>query len=374
LAKIIIVGLGPGSEEGISLGVWHKLQRAKHVYLRTGRHPIIEKFPQWKIDFQSFDNLYEADNFEEVYDKIVDCLLKEAKEYGEVVYAVPGSPFAAETTVDLLRQKSKNDGIELEIHPALTCNYPLDPLVEVMDKLLGPDGCPWDRKQNHLTLKRYLLEEVYEVIEAIDEGNMYKFCEELGDLLLQIIFNAALASRCNQFTINDVISEITNKMIRRHPHVFAGLKISGTQDVMKNWEEIKAKEKGEEVAKTLLGSVPKDLPALMHAYKIQEKAADAGFDWPHISGAWEKVAEELNELEVAINEKDNVYEELGDLLFSVVNVARFLKINPEEALLFTIRKFRHRFQFIENKALEEGKSVNDYFLEKLDKWWEESKK
>ncbi|NLW23685.1 MAG: nucleoside triphosphate pyrophosphohydrolase [Clostridia bacterium] len=253
-------------------------------------------------------------------------------------------------------------------------NFPLDPLVEVMDKLLSSEGCPWDRKQNHATLKRYLLEETYEVIEAIDEKDMHKLCEELGDLLLQIIFHSALASRAGYFDINDVIEGITEKMIRRHPHVFGETKVSDAQEVLKNWEEIKKEEKGKEVDTGVLGTVPKGLPALMHAYKLQEKAARVGFDWPDLTGAWEKVEEELSELKEVIKDNQRAYEELGDLLFAVVNVARFLKINPEEALLATIRKFRSRFEFIEEKVKENGHNIEDYNLEELDRWWIEAKK
>lgn len=251
--------------------------------------------------------------------------------------------------------------------------YPLDPLIEVMDKLLAPGGCPWDREQTHLSLKRYLLEETYEVLEAIDEGDMHKLCEELGDLLLQVVFHAALATKDNRFTMNDVVQGITEKMIRRHPHVFSDVTVSGTQEVLKNWEAIKAEEKGGKIPKSVLGVVPKDLPSLMYALKVQEKAAKNGFDWPEIKGAWDKVYEELTELEAAIKGPGDTYEELGDLLFAVVNVARFLKINPEEALLATIRKFRWRFTFIENKVDKNGKTIEEYSLEELDKWWEESK-
>jgi len=252
-------------------------------------------------------------------------------------------------------------------------SYPLDPLIDVMDKLLAPDGCPWDRKQDYSTLKRYLLEETYEVLEAIDEGNMYKLCDELGDLLLQVVFHSALGARANHFTINDVINGITEKMIRRHPHVFGNVTVSGAEDVLHNWEVIKAQEKGRQKEESLLGSVPKELPSLMHAYKVQERAAKVGFDWPDIKGAWDKIYEELEELDAAVRKKEEIYEELGDLLFSIVNVARFLKINPEEALLAAIRKFRSRFAFIENKVSENGKNIDDYSMEELDAWWEETK-
>lgn len=253
------------------------------------------------------------------------------------------------------------------------CQYPLDPLVDVLERLLAPDGCPWDRQQNHFTLKRYLLEESYEVIEAIDNNDMNNLCEELGDLLLQIVFHANLAAQRNDFSINDVIAQVTEKMIRRHPHVFADTNVANAQEVLINWENIKAQEKGRIKNKSLLGNVPKSFPALLHAIKIQEKASEVGFDWSDISGAWDKLLEELRELQEAVLNDKNFYEELGDVLFSVVNVARFLRVNPEEALLATIRKFRARFAYLEKRIQASGKSSKDLDLEQLDKWWEESK-
>ena len=252
--------------------------------------------------------------------------------------------------------------------------YPLDPLVEVMDRLLAPDGCPWDRNQTYGSINSYILEEAYDVLDAFDEKDMHKLCEELGDLLLQVVFNSALAARDKVFNINDVINGITEKMIRRHPHVFGNVTVSGAQEVLINWEAIKAEEKGHEKPKSILGTVPKDLPSLMHAYKIQEKAAKVGFDWPDIQGAWAKIDEELAELNEAVKGQGKVYEELGDLLFAVVNVARFLEINPEEALNATNRKFRSRFSYIENKIAKNGKTIKEYSLEELDNWWEEAKK
>ncbi|NLT94973.1 MAG: nucleoside triphosphate pyrophosphohydrolase [Clostridia bacterium] len=483
MAKIIIVGLGPGSEAGISMGTLEKLKSGKPVYFRTLKHPVIEKIKDWGITFQGLDHFYESSQFEMVYQRIVDFLLKEAKEKGEIIYGVPGSPQVAEDTVARLKKEGPAHNVEIEVLPALSfldvllpllnidpieglqiangletvgdistdrglivcqvynrliasqvklnlmeyypdevlvkvvraagvpgleriaevplyeidhldwidylttlyippcpgmkqrtkAQFPLDPLVEIMDRLLAPDGCPWDRKQTYNSLKRYVLEEAYEVVEAIDEKDMHKLCEELGDLLLQVVFNSALAARDKQFDINDVINGITEKMIRRHPHVFGNVTVSGAQEVLKNWEAIKNQEKGHEQSKSLLGTVPKDLPSLMHAYKVQEKAAKVGFDWPDIQGAWEKLEEELTELRRALEGKGKVYEELGDLLFAVVNVARFLDVNPEEALAAAVRKFRLRFSYIENKIAENGKTIKDYSLEQLDNWWEEAK-
>ncbi|HHY92693.1 MAG TPA: nucleoside triphosphate pyrophosphohydrolase, partial [Firmicutes bacterium] len=254
--------------------------------------------------------------------------------------------------------------------------YPLDPLVNVMATLRGPEGCPWDREQTHELLRRYLIEECYEVIEAIDENDMHKLQEELGDLLLQVVFHARLAEEAGCFDINAVVAGIVEKMIRRHPHVFGRTKVESSAEVLVNWQEIKRREKkaaGEEV--TVLGGVPRALPALLRAYKIQGRAARVGFDWPDVEGAWTKVAEEIEELKAAAQsgDRDAVAGEVGDLLFAVVNVARFLKVEPELALAATTRKFEERFAFIEQAAASAGRSLGQLTLEEMDELWEQAK-
>ncbi len=255
------------------------------------------------------------------------------------------------------------------------CRYPLDPLVEVMETLLSPQGCPWDREQNHLTLKPYLLEEAYEVLEAIDSGDMYKLREELGDLLLQIVFHTALAQRRHEFDYNDVIEEITLKMIRRHPHVFSNVRVSNASDVLTNWEQIKAKEKGEPFKQArVMDKLNKSLPALLMAEEVQKKAKKVGFDWNDIMGAWDKLTEEVEEAKQAWQDKGDLEGELGDLLFAVVNVARFAGISPEAALLKTIQKFIRRFNYIEDKIMQENLKWEELDLQKMDTMWEEAKK
>lgn len=259
---------------------------------------------------------------------------------------------------------------------AVPARYPLDPLVNVMAALRGPGGCPWDKEQTHKLLRRYLIEECYEVIEAIDENDMHKLQEELGDLLLQVVFHARLAEEAGRFDINAVVSGIVEKMIRRHPHVFGEVKVGTSAEVLVNWQQIKRREKetaGEEP--TALGGVPRALPALLRAYKIQERAARVGFDWPDAGGAWEKVGEEARELKAAAAGGDTaaVAEELGDLLFAVVNVARFLKVEPELALAATTRKFEERFAFIEQTAAVTGRSVEELSLAEMDDLWEQAK-
>jgi tetrapyrrole methylase family protein/MazG family protein len=256
-------------------------------------------------------------------------------------------------------------------------HVPLDPLVDVMASLRGPEGCPWDKEQTHTSLRRYLIEECYEVIEAIDENDMHKLVEELGDLLLQVVFHARLAEEAHAFDMNDVIEGVTAKMIRRHPHVFGQTKVRDSAEVLVNWAAIKKQEKelgGQDNG--VLAGVPKGIPALLRSYKIQGRAAQVGFDWPSVDGAWEKVFEEAEELKsaVASGDRQAMTDELGDLLFAVVNVARFLQIEPELALAATTAKFEHRFQYIEEQAALKGYSVEDLSLEAMDTLWEQAKK
>lgn len=244
----------------------------------------------------------------------------------------------------------------------------VDELLEVMDKLLAPDGCPWDREQTHDSLTRYLIEESYEVIEAIKSKDMNKLQEELGDLLLQVVFHAALAQRENQFDFYDVAQTVKQKMISRHPHVFADMDLKTSDDVMENWEGFKQKEG----KKHLLEGIPAMLPALMRAEKMQEKAARVGFDWPEVEGALDKFKEEVEELCHASNEEE-LKEEMGDVLFALVNVARMKNIEPEEALQASNDKFDRRFNYIEDRIKGAGQDFKDLNLEGMDKLWDEAK-
>ncbi|NPV26917.1 MAG: nucleoside triphosphate pyrophosphohydrolase [Firmicutes bacterium] len=295
---------------------------------------------------------------------------------------IPGEEKVAEIPLyelDRLEWIDHLTSIYVPAHPKFgwdgVSSYPLDPLVKVMQTLLSPGGCPWDREQTHQTLKPYLLEETYEVVEALEEEDMHKLCEELGDLLLQIVFHAELARRAESFDLNDVIRRVTEKMIHRHPHVFGAVRVAGTKDVLINWERLKEEEKAGERPRFFLEDVPKTLPALLRADKVQSKAARVGFDWPDVAGAWSKVEEELRELRAACagQRQEKIEEELGDLLFAVVNVARFLKINPETALNKTTAKFVKRFAYVERKGAREGKALHDLDLRQMDIWWEEAK-
>jgi tetrapyrrole methylase family protein/MazG family protein len=254
-------------------------------------------------------------------------------------------------------------------------NNPFQRLVELMATLRGPDGCPWDRKQTPESLKPFLVEECYEVIDAIEEGAPTKVRDELGDLLFQIIFHARIAEEAGQFTINDVITAIHEKMTRRHPHVFGDDKLSTDKEVLSNWEEIKRKEKGHEDRKSILEGVPKELPSLLRAHRLQERAARVGFDWAHLNEALPKLDEEIVEFKESLLSEDagKIGEELGDVFFMLVNISRFLGVNPEDALRKTISKFIHRFRYIEEHAEQSGRSLNDMTLDEMERLWQESK-
>ena len=247
-------------------------------------------------------------------------------------------------------------------------------LVKVMARLRSPDGCPWDLRQDHQSLKPYLIEEAYEVIEAIDSGDDWKLKEELGDLLLQIVFHARLAEEKRRFDIWEVAEGICEKLIARHPHVFEKKREISPEEVLQNWEHIKLANSGREGYSVLEG-VPKSLPALLKAYRVQEKVARFNFDWEKTEEVFDKINEEIGELERSFREgeKRKVKEELGDVLFSLVNLCRHLGLFPEEALNSTTEKFKKRFQYIEERLREMGKTLSDSNLEEMDKLWEEAK-
>ncbi len=254
-------------------------------------------------------------------------------------------------------------------------NKNFNDLVELMAKLRGPGGCPWDHKQTADSLKPFLIEECYEVVDALDEGSPDKVREELGDLLFQIIFHARIAEENGQFTIHDVISSNIKKMIGRHPHVFGDARLVTDKEVLANWEEIKKKEKGYEERRSVLEGVPRNLPSLLRAHRIQERAARVGFDWSRIDEALPKLDEEMAEFKESLKNKDaaGIEEELGDLFFMLVNISRFLGVNPEDALRKTISKFIRRFRYIEEQAANGEKALGDMSLDEMEALWQESK-
>ncbi len=475
MAKIYLLGLGSGGKEGITLGVLEILKKVKTLYLRTERHPAVSFLIDNKIEFTSFDFLYDkAEDFQAVYEEISEKVLEGALKKTEVAYALPGHPFAAEKSVEIIKEKAKKRGVEIEVRAggsfmeAASQALDLDPskgltfldalnidklidfplqdliivqvynrqiasqvklklmdvypdehrvtivkragvfgeeeikeislfeldredvdhltslyvppakgnlsrLLKIMEILRGPDGCPWDREQDHRSLRQYVIEEAYEVVEAVDSGSAASLKDELGDLLLQVVFHAQIAKEEGIFNIFEVIDGVTEKIIRRHPHVFGDLKLTKVSEVNETWQEIKKKEGS---ASKCLVDTGRELPALLRAFKIQNWAARVGFDWPEVSGAWSKVEEELQELKSAYNTgvSEKIEEELGDLLFAIVNVARFLKINPDVALTGTNNKFCRRFSYIEEQVNKAGGDFSKFSLKELDKWWEQAKK
>jgi tetrapyrrole methylase family protein/MazG family protein len=261
-------------------------------------------------------------------------------------------------------------------------------LVAVQARLRARDGCPWDREQTHESLRTYLIEEAYEVLEALDSGNDAKFAEEMGDLLLQIVFHSQIAKEEGRFAVSDVIQEIHDKMIRRHPHVFGETHAKDSAEVLRNWEQIKAEERRAlaEKSKTgaigegakessLLDGVSRGLPATLEGFQLTRKAARIGFDWEDVGGVFEKMREETEELRSAVkaNEQGKVEEELGDLLFAAVNLARFLKVDPEIALKKANGKFSKRFRAMEKLAREEGNEFKNLPRETMESLWEAAK-
>jgi len=247
-------------------------------------------------------------------------------------------------------------------------------LIEVMARLRAPNGCPWDREQNFDTIKPYLLEETYEVMDAIDARDWLGLAEELGDLLLQVVFFSQMASEEKLFDVSDSLEAINSKLIRRHPHVFAAGDAKTADDVVRRWDEIKATEKPR--PKGLLATVPRSLPALVEAQQIARKAAGVGFDWPDVEQVFDKLREELAELDAARrgSSQEAVEDEVGDLLFVLVNIARFLKVDPEQALRKTNAKFRRRFAYVEaglEAAQEAGRPAS---LEEMEALWQEAKR
>jgi tetrapyrrole methylase family protein/MazG family protein len=452
--RVVVVGLGPGDPRLVSVAATEALAAAGQRFLRTERHPSAHLAEP----ATSFDRRYEqAVRLDDVYAGIVEDLVAAAASIpdgaGDVVYAVPGSPLVAETTVDLLRRDPR---VEVRVVPSLSFldlaweRLGIDPLaagVRVVDghrfavdaagqagpllvaqcdnaqvlseiKLSVDDGppvtvlqrlglpdeqvtvvawadldrrvepdhltslwipilaepvaaelarfadlvrtlrarCPWDRRQTHQSLTRHLLEETYEVLEAIDELDYAHLEEELGDLLFQVAFHATLAAEEGEFTLADVARGIHDKLVARHPHVFGP---PGTP--VPDWEELKKAEKGRA---SVMDGVPGNLPSLLYAFKLQSKAASVGFDWKNAAGAWPKIREELDELEAALasappDGSSAVNEELGDVLFSVVNVARHLGLDPEAALREAAAKFRHRFVAMEGLAAGRGVAIDD---------------
>jgi len=478
--NIKIIGLGPGGKNYLTIEAYKEIIKSDICYLRTEKHPVIGYLEEEGANFISYDEVYEEmENFDKVYESIALDLIEKSKEK-DVVYCVPGNPFVAERTVEILREKEESEELNLtyvygasfidaiittikrdpvhgfKIHDSLLLKeftpetkidnlfiqvydkriasdlklalskyyddeykvivvrgagiegeekveeinlFQLDrldyldyltsvyvpgtlknakhdffDLVDTMEKLRGENGCPWDKVQTHETMIPCFLEETYEAIDAIKKYDIDEMVEELGDVLLQIVFHSQIGAEDGYFDIFDVIDGIVKKLINRHPHVFSDMTVESANEVTVNWEKIKNKEKSFVSYYEKMSKVPVSFPGLLKANKIQKIAADVGFDWGDVSGAVDKLKEELSEVEEVMDDNSKLQEELGDLLFSVVNVCRIKKINPELALEVTNNKFKDRFKYIEDEVNKRGEKITEKTLSELDFLWEEAKK
>jgi MazG family protein len=295
-----------------------------------------------------------------------------------------GSKEPAKKSQKAARQISRKAPATLVKSSSQRIGHLFEELVAVQARLRAPGGCPWDREQTHLTLRTYLIEEAYEVLGAIEDGNPKNLAEELGDLLLQVLFHADMARETGAFDISNVVTGIRDKMIRRHPHVFGDAKAETAGEVLKNWTQLKAREKeaasphgapSERPAPSALDGLPRSLPALLEAYQMTRRAAQVGFDWERVEGIFDKLGEEVAELREALGTSNPLAaeEEVGDLLFTVVNLARFLKFDPEVILKKSNLKFKQRFYDMERAALHSGQSLSELSKEELEVLWEASK-
>lgn len=481
--KIVVIGLGPGDENALTLGAVRKLNEKRKTYLRTEKHPTVSYLETEGIVYETYDYIYDSvEQFEDVYRSIAEDLIEKSIEYGIINYCVPGHPLIAEKTVDILLDLENDGKVELEVIEGLSFIEPVilsmksDPveglkiidgldlknqkvdinvdnlitqvynqtkaselklelaeiygdeyevyvikaagvpgeerkismpvyeidrhdwidyltsiyvpkvsrenktiydfndLLKVMEVLRSEDGCPWDIKQTHDSLKKYVIEEAYELVEAIEEEDIDGIVEELGDILLQVVFHSQVGREEGYFNIWDVIRGISEKMVNRHPHVFSDGKAETDSDVKKVWDDIKASEKEHERHQERLRSVPKVLPALIRSEKVQKRASRCGFDWESVDGAIDKLREEVEELIEEIESNgENIDGEIGDILFSVVNVSRFLDVDPERALYKSVDKFIDRFSKVENAVLESGKEMESIGLDELDNIWDKVK-
>ena len=372
---LTLIGLGPADVggDGLSLGAWRVLQAASGPrFLRGQTHPAARWLEaEGGIVFHTvLDDLPAPDAARRVLD---------AARAGDALCALPGHPLMGSSLGLLLSEAARREGLPLQIHapapPPSASPADFDALRLVMARLRGPEGCPWDREQTPLSLRKYLIEEAYEVLEAIDAGDPAKLSEELGDLLLQVVFHAQLAEEAGAFALPAVTQSIVEKLIRRHPHVFGDLSVSGTDEVLQNWEQIKRGEPGYETRTSILDGIPPALPALMRALEVSKRVVKVGFEWPTVSEVLDKVDEELAELRAEIISGDTARaaDELGDLLFTLVNVARQLKVDPEDALRRMTLRFAARFRAVEEAAEQSGRPVSALTLAEMEAAWQAAK-
>lgn len=306
-------------------------------------------------------------SFEEMYRPVVDYLVK-TSYVRDVVHTVPGGPAMAEKVRQMIDDALKEEAAQGHMP------FDMTPIVDVMARLRGPNGCPWDIAQTHRTLRRFLLEEVYEMLDAIDQGDDAGMREELGDVLYQVVIHSRIGEEEGLFSAQDIVGDITEKMIRRHPHVFSEKSLENKGESVLNWDRLKQGEKRQHHDRMLDGVV-KGLPSLLQAYKLQEKAAKVGFDWDKDEDVLAKLDEEWQEFQEALQEQDGDHaeEEAGDVLFVFANVCRHFHIEPECALHRANSKFRRRFSHVEQRVKESGRSWNEFSLDELDSFWKEAK-
>ncbi|HHW74381.1 MAG TPA: nucleoside triphosphate pyrophosphohydrolase [Firmicutes bacterium] len=377
MGEIVIIGLGPGDPRHLTVAARAALLRRQgDLYFKTGDHPVARYCRERGAAISFLDRLTGAPaTAGEAARAAGRILLTALKRQRRVSYAIPGNPLeGSDETVQYLRFRAPRQGHRIRIIPGVGGGTPpLRKLERIMTLLRSARGCPWDRRQTHLSLRGCLIEEAYEVIAAIERDDPAALEEELGDLLLQVVFHSEIAREAGRFDLERVIEGISAKLIRRHPHVFGGSRASSTGQAVDRWERVKEREKSPGAPGAL--RIDPGLPSLLGAYKVQQRAAALGFDWPSLEGAVAKVREEAAELKDAYRSgvAGKIEEEFGDYLFAAVNVARFLKINPELALGKALRKFMDRFAYIAEKVAVSRRPFSSYSLEELDRWWEEAK-
>lgn len=380
MGTLVVIGLGPGNPRHLTTAARAALYRCReNLYFETARHPVCRLCLNRGLRINSLDRLFRTTITPGRAARAAGRILLSALErQSRIGFAVPGNPLEGNPTVEYLKRRLPRCGHRIRIFPGIGFSAggessSLRRLERIMTVLRSARGCPWDRRQTHLSLRGCLIEEAYEVVAAIESGDPAALKEELGDLLLQVVFHSEIARENGRFDLERVINGISAKLIRRHPHVFGGDRAVSVTGATGRWEQIKEQEKGP----ALPGSIRIDagLPALLGAYKVQQRAATLGFDWPSLEGAVEKLREEAAELQDAYRRgvPGKIEEEFGDFLFAAVNVARFLNLNPEMALGKAISKFLDRFAYVSAKVAGSNRPFNSYSLEQLDHWWREAK-
>jgi tetrapyrrole methylase family protein/MazG family protein len=388
MARLVLVSPGAGAPEWLSLEAWRALE-GPNVYLAPG-DPLAERLVEAGLaavplpeaapealragaggagarpaELRLLTHGHEATP--PGVAALAERLAALAAEHGEATFVLPPN---GEPVVRAVLERAMSGGLDVEvvIGRAPRGHLLLD-LVRVMARLRGPGGCPWDAEQTHQTLVRYLVDETYELLEAVENGSADEVAEELGDLLLQVVFHAQMATEGGTFDVDDVADRLVRKLVRRHPHVFGDVSVSGADEVVANWDLIKEHEK---TRSSVFEDVPEALPALAYAAKLQRRAGKAGFDWDDVAGPLGKVREELDELAAA--PPDGAEDETGDLLLAAVALSRHLDVDPETALRKAARRFRDRLAWVEDQARDQGRALTDLSEDELDRLWEMAKR